>query len=165
MLKAAIREDNYIGILNQSYTNGSSQIYGILGEMCFQLEYPSARKETRIPDKYHYDFLLDGLRIEVKSRRFTSEIPRSYSQMIFNTNEQECDYYVFISVHESLSYAWLVGYLSKHEFVLKRKPVTRGTIDDHTRTPILGDGFLVEFDSMKELHRHKNVVRLSERRK
>lgn len=113
--------------LNNSITAGKSNIYGALGEVCVR-DYFSKKSGYAVDHTatYDYDMIINGSKIDVKTKK-TKVLPESHylcSIAAYNTN-QECDFYFFVRISESLNKCYLLGYMNKEEFfsqsVFKRK--------------------------------------------
>ena len=116
--------------LDGSITKGKSKIYGALGEIII---YDIAqRKGLRVDfnSTYDYDLLIEGYRIDVKTKRTTVAPRLNYLCSIssFNTR-QKCDYYFFLRVNESLKHCYLLGYKQKESFFKEATFNKKGSID------------------------------------
>jgi hypothetical protein len=114
-----------MGALRGSITGGKGNLAGHLGElMVFDImggEY--------LPT-FDYDIFWKGKRFDVKSKNCTS-IPREFfncTVAAFNT-KQQCDFYIFTRILDSLRTGWILGYLSKDEFYEKARFFKEGDYD------------------------------------
>jgi len=116
--------------LKGSITKGKGNIYGALGEIII---YDIAQKKGLRVDfnsTYDYDLLINGYKIDVKTKR-TTVVPRlNYLCSIpsFNT-KQKCDYYFFLRVNENLKECYLLGYKQKDSFFKEAVFNKKGSID------------------------------------
>lgn len=101
--------------LNGSITKGASNIYGALGEVLVA-DYFNHRSVVD-QSTYDYDLIIDGHRVDVKTKRTTVAPKQDYlcSVSAFNTG-QACDYYFFVRINESKTLGYLLGYIGKQEF-------------------------------------------------
>tara|TARA_Y100000385_G_scaffold236060_1_gene250096 strand:+ start:27 stop:629 length:603 start_codon:yes stop_codon:yes gene_type:complete len=106
-------------VLNGSITNGSSNIYGALGEVVFQ-DYLSENHNVVICGNYDYDLKVDEYRVDVKTKRTTVVPKENYNCSISSWNTtQECDFYFFCRVSVDKKKAYILGYISKKDFYEK----------------------------------------------
>lgn len=102
------------GALPKSIMQGKSNIYGAVGEVV-TLDYFADRSDyVGCKD---YDLTIDGVKIDVKSKRTTVTPKPFYSAAVSAHNTvQQCDGYYFVRVLEDCTKAFLLGYMSKDEF-------------------------------------------------
>jgi len=113
MLLRAAQRSIKMGALRQSLMKGQRNIVGFLGEEIYQACCPLAEHR----DTFDYDFLLRGQRIDIKTRRFSTNPYSNFDFAVPITKDSyEVDFYVFCGVHSDLTYGWLLGFLSKAEF-------------------------------------------------
>ena len=102
--------------LKGSFTKGTRQIYGALGEViCY--DNLKAHHTISIENTYDYDLIVDNLTVDVKSKN-TTVYPKPHyfcSISSFNPN-QKCDYYFFTRIMKDFSKGFLLGYIKKEEF-------------------------------------------------
>lgn len=105
------------GVLNNSITNGESNIFGAMGEIIVLDHYKSQNKDIKHLPTYDYDFIITGKKIDVKTKKVynldTANVNASVSA--FNTS-QKCDYYIFCQVKADMSKGWILGYMPKAGF-------------------------------------------------
>lgn len=102
--------------LNGSITKGKSNIYGALGEVVCH-DYFSQKFEASYESTKDYDLIVGGYKVDVKTKK-TTVIPKPHylsSVSCWNTR-QECDFYFFVRIRESLKTAYMMGYMSPKEF-------------------------------------------------
>lgn len=70
------------------------------------------------PDQtYDYDMIIDGHKVDVKSKRTTVVPQPHYFCTVFDYNTtQQCDRYYFVRVLEDMTSAYLLGYINKSDF-------------------------------------------------
>lgn len=112
----AKRKAEDMGILNNSILEGKGSVYGFLGEILF-----AEAMDISADNTFNYDMVLDGIKIEVKTKHCTSPPRPEYecSVAAFNT-KQECDFYVFVRVmkdFENDRRAWILGKKRKADYL------------------------------------------------
>ena len=118
------------GYNNNSYRGGGiALLSGKLSEVCFGDYFGG----EHIND-YHYDFLFNGRKIEIKTKACSNFAPKPNWYCCVPTYfEQNTDYYVFARVNKDLSTLWFVGYISKIEFCDKSIFVKEGEVDPDSK--------------------------------
>lgn len=114
--------------LRGSITSGKSNIFGSLGEILIQDRFSD--RELDLNSTYDYDLIIDGLKVDVKTKK-TTVVPKDHyfcSISAFNTS-QKCDYYFFVRILTDLSVGYLLGYIKKGDFFKKAKYKERGDLD------------------------------------
>jgi len=94
--------------------DSTSRVMGLLGEEALSYFFG-----VEIQDKPDYDLIVDGKRIEVKSRSINkAEIYSHYEVHAFNGNnyDKDCDFYIFPIIRDLLTVK-IVGYISKKRFI------------------------------------------------
>ena len=114
--------------LNGSIMKGKSNIYGAMGEVLVHDFFGSERAEIKA--EADYDLIIDGYRVDVKTKRTTVVPKPNYYCSISTWNTgQMCDMYFFVRVKEDLSEGYLLGYLGKNEFFDKADFKRKGEQD------------------------------------
>lgn len=116
--------------LNNSITEGEGMLAGLVGEELFRDYYGFLRSQGEAI--FHYDVLdLVSLgKIEVKTKRCTSDPKDHYNCSIAASNsDQQCDYYAFVRVLKDFSKAWVLGLCPKETFFEQALFFKRGQID------------------------------------
>lgn len=116
--------------LNNSITEGESQIYGALGEVMVMDFLRSLNKPVNYIGSYDYDLEINGKKIDVKTIKTDKEPTNDFNANIsaFNTRQQT-DFYLWCSVAESMKYGYIIGYLEKDEFYRVAELKKKGQID------------------------------------
>lgn len=116
--------------LNGSITEGEGMLAGLVGEELVREYYELFRSAGEAI--FHYDVLdMQHLgKIDVKTKRCTSEPKPHYNCSIAASNtDQQCDYYAFVRVLKDFSKAWILGLMPKTKFFEKALFFKRGQID------------------------------------
>jgi hypothetical protein len=117
-------------VLNNSFTNGEGNIYGALGEIIIHDLAKENNLQVDFNSTYDYDLIIDGLKVDVKTKR-TTVIPHNdflCSIAAYNTT-QKCDYYFFVRINENMEDAYLCGYKSKVDFFNEAFFASKGSKD------------------------------------
>jgi hypothetical protein len=116
--------------LNNSITKGKSNIFGAIGEIMVNDYFINKGADVNFTSTYDYDMIIDGYRIDVKSKK-TTVVPKQHylcSISNFNTN-QNCDFYFFTRINENLKYCYLLGYKKKSDFFNESVFNKKGSLD------------------------------------
>ena len=143
--------------------DGSGQLVGLKGEMCFA----SWLAENRISyrhlgsEKGHYDFeLSNGLTIDVKTKlRFVPLRSHYEGHVTLDQKDYECRLYVFANVTDEV--ATLAGWTGKREFWDMCKTYKEGETSDGKHIELADAGKLMysKMRPMSELRNHlKNLT-------
>lgn len=101
---------------SSSFRDVKKRYLGFLGE-----EAISSYFNTPLVDKTDYDIVLNGYRVEIKSRG----INKHWVDNTFEVHSlklcEDCDKYIFMIVHNSFEYAWFIGHIPKEDFNAKCK--------------------------------------------
>lgn len=111
------RELYSFGSLRGSITKGKSNIFGALGEILILDHYRELGVKIEHSQHYDYDFLIGGLKVDVKTKKANYKPNPTYRANIpaYNT-KQKTEFYFWVNIPEDLSRAFLIGYISKERF-------------------------------------------------
>lgn len=143
MIKVDITNDQYkrardlykFGSLNYSITSGAGNIVGALGEIIVHdtwsqyLEFPRESSPN-------YDLITsNGLRIDVKSKRISSNAVVYDDFKVSVTHKglgitQDCDWYVFCFISDDYYSGYILGWYNKHKFLKDSIFKRKGELDD-----------------------------------
>ncbi len=116
--------------LKGSITKGQSNIYGALGEIIIYDIYKNKGLNVDFNSTYDYDLIIEGYKIDVKTKRTTVNPMPNYLCSISAFNiKQKCDYYFFLRINENLNYCYLLGYKKKTDFFNKAIFNKKGSLD------------------------------------
>ena len=108
------------GELNGSITKGKSNLYGAVGEIIVFDMFQKNGSNIEFTSTYDYDMIVDGIKIDVKTKRTTVTPKPHYLCSISNFNtKQECDVYIFVRVLDNFGTAFILGGMTKKEFFKK----------------------------------------------
>ena len=112
--------------LKGSITKGKGNMFGALGEIVVCDLFKSRGLDVDFNSTYDYDLIINGNKVDIKTKR-TTVVPKDYylcSISSFNTR-QKCDYYFFLRINENMEDCYLLGWKSKedffHEAIFNRK--------------------------------------------
>lgn len=132
---------------SMSVLSGAGNFSGKLAEVVYQDYFPeSIRKNTK-----HYDFIQNDCKIDIKSKT-GNYIPNIKTNSVnvhtYSLEQQKCDYYVFVSIHNSFSKAWIIGGCSKQFFRDNSTMFKQGTIMDNTGYELYRDTNMLEISKL-----------------
>ena len=118
--------------LKGSVTKGEGNIFGALGEIIIYDIYKSKGSIVDFNSTYDYDMIIDGHKVDIKSKKYTSRFTPSIKWNLnisdYNTN-QKCDYYFFVGISDNLEVAYLYGYIKPELFYKVSAFNKKGEID------------------------------------
>ena len=144
MIKSAIQKAEALGSINNSILKGGGNRAGYLGEEAVAafLGADVVSNDEGVA-KYNHDLLLNGKRIEVKTKRRTVPPRDNYDVSVAKTStHQKPDLYVFVSLqfgktegegrektYSDLRQIWLVGQKTPDEYFKEAKLWKQGDVD------------------------------------
>lgn len=126
-IEEAKKEAKEQGVLRNSFTRGERTVSSILAEIMF-CEYSGAKREPT----YDYDCILNGKKIDVKSKECSS-VPMSIYEVGVPVSQenQKCDIYAFCRIYKNLEKGWILGFMSKKEYFENAYFCEAGQIDNN----------------------------------
>lgn len=116
--------------LNNSITEGESQIYGALGEVMVMNFFKLYYQNVEYVGSYDFDLKINGKKIDVKTIKTDKEPTKHFNANISAYNiTQKTDYYLWCSVAENMKYGYIIGYMEKDEFYKIAQLKKKGEID------------------------------------
>jgi hypothetical protein len=114
-----------MGVLKNSIEKGDGTVAGFIGELVFCEFFKAIHDNT-----YDYDAVINGITVDVKTKRCNSEPLVYYNASVaaYNT-KQKCDYYYFVRVNNEYTKAWLLGKCRKDRFYKESVFYKKGEID------------------------------------
>ena len=125
MVNEGWKRAEHLGVLQKSLMEGERNIIGMLGELQYMKMYPDAKSTAFTASQYHFDFLSQEQRIEVKSQRIKNwcppdmHFPKTKEELIF-------DWLECFEIHESLTHGWYIGRMHKVDFESKYEIIHAG---------------------------------------
>ena len=146
-----------MGAISKSITQGAGNRSGFLGELALEAYLGAERI-----DKFGYDLLLDGKKIEVKSKRRTVRPKDFYEGSVALTSgHQRPDYYAFLSLtfeekrtisgkeyYCGLMDIWYCGIISYSSFINKAQLFKKGQKDDSNGFVVLADMYNIKYSEL-----------------
>lgn len=118
------------GRLNNSIMRGKSNIYGAIGEVVFFDHCREMSYEVELVGDYDYDVIIEGIKVDVKTKRTTVRPKQNYYCSVAAVNiSQKCDYYIFVRVMEDKEVAYILGGMDKDGFFSKAAYFKKGQKD------------------------------------
>tara|TARA_R110002020_G_scaffold291135_1_gene506609 strand:+ start:611 stop:1111 length:501 start_codon:yes stop_codon:yes gene_type:complete len=155
MVRKARKWSKEIGSLKNSITSGKGNLGGRVGEIAFA-SYVGAD----IADDYNYDLILNGEKIEIKTKRRTVAPKGNYEVSVATTSlHQKPDRYVFISVefkrkkgfnYYGLQNVWLCGDMKAKEYLEKSWVYKKGDMDESNKFVTLVDMHNLSIDKLDQ---------------
>jgi hypothetical protein len=116
--------------LNNSITKGWSNKFGAIGEVITADYFKQQGRSIDTNSTYHYDLIVDGYKIDVKSKQTNVKPQPHYLATVANYNTtQQCDFYLFARVLKDLSKGWILGYIKPVKFYELSSFVNKGDLD------------------------------------
>lgn len=113
--------------LKDSISEGKSNIIGAIGEIVVRDWYS---KDHNVIDEstFNYDLIINGIKVDVKSKNTIYEPKPHYAIHIPAANiKQKCDVYLFVRINLERRIAYLTGWIPKDEFFEKATFIKKGT--------------------------------------
>lgn len=148
MIENATTRALAIGSLNNSIRLGKGNLVGCLGEAIVL----STLDNATLANTYDYDIIVDGLKLDVKTKERTV-VPKSHyecSVANFNT-KQKCDHYVFVSIlveKRIPKMGYILGYISKENFYEKASFHNKGELDERNNFTFTANCYNIEIHKL-----------------
>ena len=127
-IQEAEKWSNFKGNLKSINQDYWSKIAGALAEMYFQIRYHEAIRISE--NDYEADFILAGLRVDVKcKKRIRDPLPTYDASILAYQKEYNVDFYYFYSYNTEKKLLWRLGYIEKEEYFSKARELKKGDID------------------------------------
>lgn len=121
----AYKKAEEMGTIKNSIRVGKGNIVGFLGEIIFADYYGGMISNT-----YDYDVIINGVKVDVKTKETTVTPQKDYLCSIAGFNvHQKCDVYYFVRINKGLTKGWLLGGMPKSEYFKKATFNRAGDID------------------------------------
>ena len=136
-----------LGEINNSITKGKGNMYGFLGELM-----TANFLGVYLSNTYDYDIIYKGKKIDVKTKKLSTEPKPFYECSIAKLNtHQRCDVYVFARVLKDMSKGWLLGYLSKEDYFKSATALNKGDMDPSNNWKVRTDCFNLQISKLKPI--------------
>ena len=154
MIELAHELANDMGEIHNSITKGSGNAAGFLGEIAIREYLGAPPMSTK-----NYDFIYNGDRIEVKTKRRTVRPLGHYDVSVAKTSDhQRPDWYCFLSLefgreidgrYYDLKNVWYLGVLSYEDFWNRATQWKKGQVDESNGFVTLVDMYNVPIRELK----------------
>ena len=153
MIRKAQERDE--GQMNKrSFMKGEGNFVGFLGEYMVE----SIRSDFKHVDSFDYDFSCPKGTVDVKTKHQTVPFePRGdYEASVdVNSMHQRVDYYIFCRVFKDktgqFKHGWILGGISKKEFLEKARRLKKGDQDGDNGYIVKQDCYNLRYDQLKNV--------------
>tara|TARA_B100001063_G_scaffold198619_1_gene191235 strand:+ start:130 stop:660 length:531 start_codon:yes stop_codon:yes gene_type:complete len=165
MIDNAIKKAEELGSINNSITSGRGNLAGYLAEIALT-KYLGCKNIScdKGRDKYDYDLIKDGRKIDVKTKRRTVDPKPFFEVSIAGTSKhQKTDTYAFISItfkekrgmgskaqYYGVESIWLCGFMSKEDYFDKAIFWKKGAVDPSNGFKVHADMYNIPISDLKE---------------
>ena len=165
MIDNAIKKAEELGSINNSITSGRGNLAGYLAEIALT-KYLGCKNIScdKGRDKYDYDLIKDGRKIDVKTKRRTVDPKLFFEVSIAGTSKhQKTDTYAFISItfkdkrgmgskaqYYGVESIWLCGFMSKEDYFDKAIFWKKGAVDPSNGFKVHADMYNMPISSLGE---------------
>lgn len=144
MIRKAVDKANQLGQIPNSITKGAGNTAGYLAEIALAKHLNCENVSCDLgEEKYNYDLIKNGNKIEVKTKRRTVDPLPQYEVSIAETSKhQQTDFYAFISITfgykdgfgRNAKYfypeaIWLCGFMRSEDYFKKARYLKKGQVD------------------------------------
>lgn len=157
-------------INKRSYMNGERHDVGAIGEIVVKTFFESCGYIVKYSEQYDYDLLVQtssaNLKIDVKTKKRTpcgldkmlNYQSKGYEGSVQAKNldeirQKDVDIFTFVN-YDGLK-AFIVGYISKKEFIEKAFQIGKGKVDITNNLIMVGDNFNIYY---KDLNPMKDLI-------
>ncbi len=165
MIDNAVKKAEELGSINNSITSGRGNLAGYLAEIALT-KYLDCKNIScdKGRDKYDYDLIKDGRKIDVKTKRRTVDPKPFFEVSIAGTSKhQKTDTYAFISItfkekrgmgskaqYYGVESIWLCGFMSKEDYFDKAIFWKKGAVDPSNGFKVHADMYNMPISSLGE---------------
>lgn len=136
--------------LNNSIRKGEGNLIGALGEIVVFDYYQNKGREVEHCQHHDFDLMIEGFKVEIKTQETKFKPLHWFTCHVSDYNAtQDCDYYCFPFVNESMSTAWLTGMIKKNDF--RERAVFKKEGEIGFKKPFLCDTWTVRIDELTKI--------------
>ena len=126
---------------------------GYMGEEALASILKAKRENT-----YEYDFIVDGVRIDAKTKASKFPPKGHYDVSIYPQQKyQNTDYYAFMRLNEDYTKAWMLGIVSKDVFFDNAFVLKRGVMQSNGLIP-KSDSYNMSVDDVWKYSEHERFI-------
>ncbi len=163
MSRDAQRKAKALGSIKNSITKGGGNIAGYLAELALARHLNAENISCdEGEDKFDYDLIKDGLKIDAKAKRRTVDPRANYEVSIAKTSKhQQPDVYAFVSItfkekrgkgkratYHGIDSIWLCGFMLRDEYFEKATFLRKGDIDPSNNFKVHADMYNLPISSL-----------------
>ena len=137
---------------NKSVLKGKGNDSGKLAEVIFESLFKDAKK-SQGKDIYNFDYWYKYDRYDIKSKTCYVKPSLDYEVSIldYQLRSQLTDYYIFVRVDNKYNRAWVLGHISKVDFVEKSKLYKAGHIDPKNNYTFFKDTYNLKIGDLNPI--------------
>lgn len=137
-------------VLNNSITKGEGNLLGAVGEIVVFDFYQKKGREVEHCQHHDFDLMIEGFKVEIKTQETRFKPLHWFTCHVSDYNAtQDCDFYCFPFVNESMSTAWLAGMIKKNDF--KERAVFKKEGEIGFKKPFKCDTWTVRIDELTKI--------------
>lgn len=137
-------------VLNNSIRKGEGNLIGALGEIVVFDYYQ--KKGCNVEHCQHHDFdlMIEGYTVEIKTQETRFKPIHSWTCHVSDFNAtQDCEFYCFPFINESMSTAWLAGMITQTLF--KQRAVFKKEGEIGFKKPFKCDTWTIRIDELTKI--------------
>jgi len=145
---------NEIGNLNNSITSGEGNLAGVIGEYLVHKHLEGSKWENQ----YGYDLKYKNKTIDVKTKRSKYKPLEFYDVAIAETSlHQECDEYIFVTILNDMSKAWIVGGMEKEKYFNSARKMIKGQVDPSNNFKVKSNCYNMKIEKLNQINSEETV--------
>ena len=154
LIERAKKKTATVGVLQGSITGSASHVVGAIGELIVADLTGAVEANT-----HDYDLILDGRRIDVKTKRCnTRPFPHYDCSVAAHGSKQDCDSYVFVRIKIDGTCAWVLGEIDKRDFYKNATHHRRGDIDPDNGFVFKADCYNLAISELQDIETQSTTV-------
>jgi len=155
MAAARAQADSMPSEYRYSILDGDGLLPGCVGEQIVK-DYLGILDTPNV-NTFDYDILYKGQQLELKTKTVTTIPNPMYEATVPGFNpRQKCNGYVFVRVLDNLRVGWILGYISKKEFMEKKRELKQHNVDGSNKFLVKASCYNV---FIHELHPPENMLK------
>lgn len=143
-----------VGVLQGSITGSASHVVGAIGELIVADLTGATEANT-----HDYDLVLDGRRIDVKTKRCNTPPKTHYDcSVAAHGSKQDCDSYVFVRIKIDGTRAWVLGEIDKRDFYKNATHHRRGDVDPDNGFVFKADCYNLAISELQDIETQSTTI-------
>ena len=136
--------------LNNSIRKGEGNLIGALGEIVVFDYYQNKGREVEHCQHHDFDLMIQGYTVEIKTQETRFKPIDSWTCHVSDYNAtQDCEFYCFPFINESMSTAWLAGMITRTKF--KQRSVFKKEGEIGFKKPFKCDTWTIRIDELTKI--------------